>query len=475
MAQSIARTATLSSDNTDKLIRKIAWVIALGVLLNPLNSSMIAVALLRIGNEFQVNVATVTWLISGFYLAGAIGPSLAGKLSDLFGAKKLFAIGLLLVVISSLFAAWAPNFGTLLTLRIVQALGSTVAFPAGMSILRSVTVQHDPKQGSNGIASALGLISITANVMAAFGPTLGGFLVGYVSWYAIFWINIPIAIVVLLFVRLWLPADRMKQPEHSGSAIPAQSIWKRIDILGIILFTIMLTTVMLFLLSLSNGMYWWLLIIAAISAISLVRWEHRASSPFLNIQMLSSNRRLLSVFLQFAGVNIVFYALFFCMPLWLDQVKGFDPKTTGLLMLPFAGLGVIMTPIAVRMNKRYGYRTTIIAGNVVLILGTVLLLFLGDKSSIPIILMVTAALGIPNGLNNMGLQTALYHVTQPEETGIASGLFQTFRSIGSILSTSLLGLIFGSNVTSSGLHTIALITSGLGVVLLLISSSRQLK
>ncbi|MED3483034.1 MFS transporter [Bacillus toyonensis] len=86
---------------------------------------------------------------------------------------------------------------------------------------------------------------------------------------------------------------------------------------------------------------------------------------------------------------------------------------------------------------------------------------------------VTAVLGIPNGLNNMG-QTALYHVAKPEETGIASGLFQTFRSIGSILSTSLLGLIFGGAVTSSGLHKLALITAGLGVVLFVVSSSRKL-
>ncbi|MCR8966196.1 MFS transporter [Brevibacillus halotolerans] len=165
--------------------------------------------------------------------------------------------------------------------------------------------------------------------------------------------------------------------------------------------------------------------ISVISAISLFKWEQRMSSPFLDIKMLSSNPRLLSVFLQFAGLNIVFYSLFFCLPLWLDQVKGFDSKTTGMLMLPFAGLGVLMTPVAVRMNKRYGYRTTIIAGNVVLIFGTLLLLILGENSSLPVILMVTAVLGIPNGLNSMGLQTALYHVAKPEEKGIASGLFQT--------------------------------------------------
>jgi len=471
MAHSSAISSFLNPVNSDKLIRRIAWVIALGVLLNPLNSSMIAVALLRIGDSFDVSVATATWLISGFYIAGAVGPSLAGKLADLFGAKKLFATGLLLVAVSSLFAAWAPNFGTLLAIRIVQALGSTVAFPAGMSILRSAAAKHSSKSGTDGISSSLGLISITANVMAAFGPTLGGLLVGYVSWHAIFWVNIPVALIALIFVRRWLPADDKRRPSESAvPGNPERTSWlKRIDLPGIALFAVMLTALMTFLLSLSERTYWWLLLLSIAAAAAFVIWEKRSRNPFIPIPMLTANKRLLSVYLQFAGLNVVFYALFFSMPLWLDQARGLDPKTTGLLMLPFAGVGVLMTPIAVRLNRRFGYRTTLIAGNLILIAGALLLPLLDEGSPIAVILLVTAVLGVPNGLNNMGLQTALYDVTPPKDTGIASGLFQTFRSIGSVLSTSLLGLIFGGVITSSGLHTIAFISVGLGGALLLAS------
>ncbi|ANY69421.1 hypothetical protein BBD42_25255 [Paenibacillus sp. BIHB 4019] len=476
MAQQLAFSASQSTENPDKMLRKVAWVVALGVLLNPLNSSMIAVALLQIGNAFQVNLATVTWLLSGFYLAGAVGPSLAGKLSDLFGAKKIFMSGLVLVLISSLLAIWTQNFGMLLTLRIIQALGSAVAFPAGMSMLRSTAAKHSEQEHPDRISSALALVSIMANVMAAFGPTLGGILVGSVGWPSIFWINIPIALATLFIARLWLPNDQDRQTASSEDAFPASTpnIWSRIDIPGITLFMIMLTTLMLFLLSLSKGMSWWLLGCAIVSMVALIVWEKRAANPFLNLQMLTSNCRLRSVYVQYIGVNIVFYSLFFCIPLWLSQVKGFDPKTTGLLMLPLAGLGVIMTSVAVKCNKRFGYRTTIIAGNGLLVLSTLLLLLLGDNSSMLMIVLINAALGIPNGFNNMGLQTALYVVTPTEETGAASGLYVTFRSIGSILSTSLLGLSFGGAITSSGLHTIGLITAGLSVVLFVTSLSRKL-
>ncbi|NMI03760.1 MFS transporter [Paenibacillus sp. SZ31] len=458
--------------HSDKLIRKIAWVVALGVLLNPLNSSMIAVALMRIGTEFQVNLATVTWLLSGFYLAGAIGPSLAGKLSDLFGAKRIFLSGLSLVLLSSVVAVWAPNFGMLLAMRIIQALGSAVAFPAGMSMLRAAATQQGAKDDPNRIASALALVSIMANVMAAFGPTLGGILVGSIGWQSIFWINIPITLATLWIARAWLPKDQVVQEATIANGTVAAPVWKRMDIPGIGLFVLMLTTLMLFLLSLSDGMSWWLLIVSLITGTVLVWWEKHATSPFMNIHMITSNRRLRFVYVQYIGVNVVFYSLFFCIPLWLDQVKGYDPKTTGLLMLPLAGLGVIMTSVAVKCNKRFGYRTTIIVGNLLLVASTLLLLLLGENSSMLLILVVNAVLGIPNGFNNMGLQTALYDVTSPEETGAASGLYVTFRSIGSILSTSLLGITFGGGIRSEGLHTIALITAGLAILLLIGSISR---
>ncbi|MBW7460785.1 MFS transporter, partial [Paenibacillus sepulcri] len=119
-------------------------------------------------------------------------------------------------------------------------------------------------------------------------------------------------------------------------------------------------------------------------------------------------------------------------------------------------------------------RQPVIIGSIVLVAGTLLLLVLGPHTSVPIILLVAAVIGISNGMNNMGLSTALYSHTKPEETGVASGLFQTFRSVGSIFSTSLLGLIFGGSVTTSGLHIIAVVTAVISACLLAVGCSRRL-
>ena len=107
-------------------------------------------------------------------------------------------------------------------------------------------------------------------------------------------------------------------------------------------------------------------------------------------------------------------------------------------------------------------------------LGTLLLLVLQPDTPVIVILLIMAVIGIPNGLNNMALQTALYSNSKPEETGAASGLFQTFRSIGSLLATSLLGFIYGGVITTSGLHLIALMTAGISILLLAASVSRRL-
>src|SRR5215472_14848750 len=113
--------------------------VALGTLLNPLNSSMLAVALVSFGSTFHVSLVTATWLISSFYLAGAVGQPLMGRLADLIGPRRVFCLGLLLVGVASLFVLWASSFGWLVVLRVFQALGTSAAYPAGLALFRAQT------------------------------------------------------------------------------------------------------------------------------------------------------------------------------------------------------------------------------------------------------------------------------------------------------------------------------------------------
>lgn len=452
---------------------RLVGAVVAGTLLNALNSSMIAVALLSLQDNFRVSTITVTWVISSYYLAAAIGMPLMGRLADQFGPRRIFCVGLLLVGLTGIVAGFAPSFGWLLGIRVAQALGTSAAYPAGLAIFRA----RDPRGRTP--ANALGAISIASSVSAALGPVLGGFLVAFAGWQAIFLVNLPFVVVGLALALLWLPADATGMTAHHTDSGLAESRWagfwmvaRQADLPGILLFSAMLASLLGFLLSLGSALLWPLVPVAVATGVLLVWRERNAGTPFLNIRLLTANRQLVMVYAQFAAVNVVFYTAFFGLPLWLEQARRFNADTAGLLLLPIAGVGIVVTPFAARLINRSGARPSLIIGAVTLLAGSLLLLLFGPDTVVIVLLAVGAVLGVPNGFNNLGLQAALYEHAPPDQMGAAGGQFQTFRYIGATLSTALLGIVFGSAATSTGLHTLAVALAGISALLVVASLTR---
>jgi len=456
-------TTTGAEQTTASLPWRLVGAVSAGTLLNPLNSSMIAVALLSLSADFRVSTVTVTWLISGFYLAGAIGMPLMGRLADQFGPRRIFSLGLLIVGLTGVLAPLAPSFGWLLGIRIVQAFGTAAAYPAGLAIIRA----HD--RGSRAPATALGALTVAGSVSAALGPVLGGGLVALAGWPAIFLVNVPVVVVGLVLARRWLPADSESGAASSREAQPRWAAVRLLDLPGVVLFAAMLAGVLGFLLSLSGRPLWLLLPLAVVAALLLLLREYRVASPFLDVRLLVANRPLLGIYLQFAAVNFVFYSVFFGLPLWLEEARRFAPDTAGLLLLPVAGVGVLVTPLAARIINRSGPRVTLIAGAILLLVGSLLLFLFDNSTPVPVLLAVAAVLGIPNSFNNLGLQATLYDVAPAGQMGAVGGLFQTFRYIGAILSTALIGLVLGPSATSDSLHTLAVVIAAVSALLVVTS------
>src|SRR5262245_19479541 len=228
--------------------RRLIGAVLAGTLLNPLNSSMISVALILMQANFRVSVAPASWLLSCFALAAAVAQPLMGRLADLFGPRRIFCTGLLVVGVASVLAPLAPAFGWLIACRMLQALGTSAAYPAGLTILRAVDPQGQAPAGT------LGAISIASSVRVALGPVLGGFLAAQAGWPAIFLINVPLTAVGLLLAWRWLPADATPGPTTIEASPSRRSIirtvLKMVDVPGIVLFSGMLTSILAFLLSL---------------------------------------------------------------------------------------------------------------------------------------------------------------------------------------------------------------------------------
>ena len=435
--------------------KRVVFAIVLGVLLNPLNSSMIAVALVAMHNDFKVDLGTSTWLISGFYIAGAVGQPLMGRLADLFGPRRVFLTGLSVATLVAILAPLSPNFGTLVGARVVQAFATSTAYPAGLGMVRAAA------GGDRIPAQALAMLSVGASVSAALGPTIGGFVLSFAGWQGIFLVNVPITVLGIVLGIKWLPAPPPSDTPATGLA--------GLDVPGVLLFAGTLCALLGGLLSIGSAQAWILLGAVPVLAAALVLRELRANAPFFDIRTLALNTVLVGVFVQFAAVTFVFYTLFFGLPVWLEEVRGFDARTAGLLILPVTGLGVLLTPVAAELTSRRGPRPSLVIGSAMLAAGSALLLTFGPQTPVSGLIAVALVLGVPNGFNNMGLQAALYASAPPERTSSAGGQFQTFRYIGAILSATLLAALFRHSASTDGLHSMAVILVIVSLILVVAS------
>jgi MFS family permease len=405
--------------------------LSLGTALNPLNSSMIAVALVDLQKTFMLGIAEATWVITAFYLASAAGQPLMGRLGDRFGPRRLFVFGMCVVMVVSALTPFAPSFALVCVGRIGLAIGTATAFPSAVAMIR-------PLSARSGVSSPrlLGRIQIANTAGAAVGPVLGGLLVSTLGWQAIFAVNVPLAALALIGTRMLAPADEPRRTERFRLLI-ANS-----DIPGIALFIGMLVALLVFLLGLQSSPSWWLLAAAVLAGAGFVWRELTASVPFIDLRLLAANRSLMMVYLCFAVFNLVYYTAFFGLPQLLQEHGGYNAGITGLLMFPLAAVTIGLTPLGARWIETRGLRFTLIVGGLGLIVGAGLLSIAGITTSPIAILLLTAAMGAPYCVVSIAMSQALYASAAPKDVGVAAGILQTSRYVGAILATTVLGIVF---------------------------------
>ncbi|GAA3927915.1 MFS transporter [Microbacterium soli] len=423
-------------------------------MLNPLNSSMISVALVLLALDFDVSTTHVTLVVSSFYLAAAVGQPLMGGLGDRLGPRRVFIAGMTMVVVSGVVGPFSQGFGLLLAARVLQAIGTSTAFPSAVALIRARSRPEDVQSGMSAIAMANSL-------GAALGPIIGGVAVAVGGWQALFWVNIPLGLAAALAVLFFIaPVGR---PTRSG---PRPSLLRMLDPLGVLLFACTVLSLLMLMLSIPTGTQWWLVPATAIAAAAFLWRELRAPSPFLDVRMLTRNRPLMGVYVQFAVFNFAYYGAFYGVPQWLEVVRGQTPALVGLFMLPLAAIGAIATPLASRLIRRFGTGRMLILGASLLVAGSAALLLFDDASPLWVVVAALAMLGLPYALCNLALQLRMNGSAPKEAAGIAAGLFQTSRYLGAILSTSMLGLAFAHGIGSAELHgtAVTMAVLGLGLV-----------
>lgn len=442
--------------------------VGLGVLLNPLNSSMIAVAIARLQNVYHLDFTVVSWIIFSFYIASAIAQPVMGKASDLFGRRRIFLTGLVVAFVASLLAPLSPSFGWLIVFRIVQSIGTSMMVAVGMAIVR---IHITEKQ-----ATALSVMSIFLSGAAAIGPFIGGVLIHWWDWAAIFFVNIPFVVASFLLAWRTIPKD---EPQTSVARSMSFRKWfGLIDAPGILLFTMGLVALLVGLLSAKSSGHVSFghviaLLIGLVLLAAFVRHELKTTSPFIPLRTFVKYPAMTWVNIEFMLVNVLFYSLFFGLPSYLQMVRHVSELHTGILMLSLGLCSLIVSPIAGRWIDKSGPRPALLVSGILMTLGSVWLVTLNQNSPVISVCLALAAFGISNGLNNVGMQAALFKSSPKEIIGVASGLFNTSRYLGTILSSLLIGIVMGDKFSAGGLQVLGIILAVIALSLVFMSRRRR--
>ncbi|HEX3590081.1 MAG TPA: MFS transporter [Pseudonocardiaceae bacterium] len=433
-----------------------------GSTLNPVNSSLIATALVPIAAGIHVSVGQTTALISALYLATAIGQPTAGKLSQEFGPRRIFLAGILAVLTGGIVGALGGDLTTLIVARVLIGIGTATAYPSAMLLVRRRADQAGMAEPPGGV---LGGLVITGTVTAALGLPIGGVLVNAWGWRTTFLVNIPFALVALAMALAWIPADaraERRTPRDIAAAI---------DLTGIAAFAGTLVALLVFLLSLPR-LDWVALGLAVVIAAVLVWWELRVDGPFFDVRLLATNLALTRTYLRYAVTTLCIYTVLYGVTQWLEAGRGLSSQETGLLLLPMSAIGAAL---AQPLSRRNLVRLPLLLAAGSCVVGSLGVVFLGAATPIVWIVIVTLVFGITLGTTASGNQTTLYAQADAAQIGTASGLLRSFGYIGSIASSAIISVAFHSRIDDPGLHRIGWIMVAVSVVgLLLLLTDRHI-
>ncbi len=436
--------------------RRLLAPMMLGSVLNPINSTIIAVTLVPIGDALGALPSRTAWLVSALYLATALGQPVVGRLVDIFGPRRLFLVSTSLVGVAGVVGTLAPNLGVLIASRVLLGFGTCAGYPAAMALLRS----EARRTGHDSPGGVLTALAVANQTIAVIGPLLGGLLIGLGGWRATFALNVPLAVAAVLLGLLRLP--RQAGAKETGTP---ESPHAQLDLPGMALFAAMLISLLLFLMNLHlrDG---YLLVIAAAAGAAFAARELRAPTPFIDLRVLGGNTPLLVTYGRALVAYVVAYSFLYGFTQWTQEGFGLSPFHAGLVQIPMFGVAI---GVSIITGRRKGVRGKLLAGALGQVVACVVMLTLTGDSPVWMLILVALIFGVPQGLNSLALQNSVYFQADPERTASSAGLLRTFAYVGAMVASATTAASFGQRADTGGMHHLAWIMLGAGVLYLLLT------
>jgi EmrB/QacA subfamily drug resistance transporter len=412
---------------------------ALGLILTAafvvvLDFSIVNVALAAIGRELHAGASSVQWVITAYAITFGGLLVLGGRVGDLWGRRRMFAVGLVLFSLASLAGGLAGDLPQLIAARAVQGVGAAIVAPAALSLI-TTSVAEGPAR-----TRALGLYGATASVGFVAGLVLGGFLVQFFDWRAVLWVNVPIGLIAAGLTPVLVASPAPRRGTH------------RLDLAGALLVTGGVAAVVY---AISEGsLRGWLsapTVVAVLAAAALmagfvaVEQHHPAPLVRLGILRLRSLRTANLVTLMIgawsAGELLV-------IPLYLQLVLHYSPLVTGLVLAPQGVVGFLAASRGARLVRRVGLQALTVASAVAAALGLLLLWLVLDWHSYPLLLVGFMLAGWGTAGSAFATTVAATDGVADSEQGLAGGLVNMSRQVGAAIGVAIAAAVIGTASTS---------------------------
>lgn len=439
------------------------FVALLGMFMSVLDCVIITIALPVITSDFNADISLTQWTMTGYLMAMTASMLIFARISEYIGKSKLFLAGMAVFTLSSLGCALAPTLAALIALRVIQGIGAAMA----ISIIMAIVIELYPfsEQGK-----AMGLVGGTVALASLSGPFIGGVLLDTAGWPAIFLINVPIGIALLIIGILSMDLSLPKSQER-----------RTMDWAGSGSFAVAVISFMMFWGSNSN-MHSNCFSAAVLGCICLssvfifIRSERKHAQPLLDLSVFGEKTfsvPLLSMIFFFAALIVVEVTL----PFYLEGVMAFNSSQVGQVFMLIAGILTVGSPLVGKLYDKHRWRYYSTAGLAISAIGLVAFVLLIESSDIAMILVSLVVFSVGFTIFQSPINTEIMRGLSPEKSSIASALNSTGRHFAMTFGASIASLILAiySNSTVAATTTSMIMAATLCLAGVLLSLSVKWK
>ena len=409
-----------------------------------LDTTIVNVSLPYIGKDLGGTTSSLQWVVDSYTLSFAALLLTSGTACDRLGALHVYLAGLATFAIFSFLCALSTSMWALIIFRAFQGIGAAMVVPSSLALIADMYSDQARR------TKIIGLWGATGGIAAALGPIVGGMLVSALRWNAAFWINIPIIAILIVLVIVFVPP---RKPDNNKYF----DLWGQVtSIIGLSALTYVVIT---------WGERGWspLYIIWLIGGIMLVLCffiiESTTPDPMLPLTLFTQRSFRAASFVGFC-LNFSFFGQLFILSLYFQDFLGWSPWLSGLALAPQATSAIIASPLGGRCAAKYGPYPAMLIGLLIGTGGFSSLIAVSPETPYPVIALLTLCVGFGMAFAMPAATSAAVNASPPEHVGVAGGVINTARQVGSVFGVALLGTFIASGSFLVGFHTAVLVAGG---------------